>query len=72
MEAYALDPWVEGQRQLVATSGPVALSPEQSQEWPVQWSMPWQGEDQQVEFLLFMDEEPEPYRRLVLWINIKE
>ena len=36
----------------------------------ITWSMPWEGDDQIVEFWLFIDNEPQPDRQLRLWLNV--
>lgn len=72
VEVWAVDPWTEGRRELVARSGPVPLAVGQGHEWPVTWQMPWAGDDQVVELLLFEGEGAEPYRSLRLWLNVKE
>jgi uncharacterized membrane protein len=71
IEAYVVDPWQE-QRVLVAEQEPLKLGVEEVYERPLTWAMPVQGDDQQVEFLLFIDGQVEPYRRLVLWLDVEE
>jgi uncharacterized membrane protein len=34
--------------------------------------MPVAGDDQQVQFLLYIDDQSEPYRQLRLWLNVLE
>jgi uncharacterized membrane protein len=72
VEIWAADPWNAGRRALVAQEGPIILRADEQREWPVTWQLPWAGNDQQVEFLLFSDDSPEPYRRLRLWLNVVE
>lgn len=71
VELWAVDPWQAERRQLVATAGPVALAPGATHEQPISWAMPWAGDDQTVELLLFSGEDPAPYRRLKLWLNVQ-
>jgi uncharacterized membrane protein len=73
VEVWAVDPWGD-KRELINTMGPFSLEPEQSVEQPVFWSMPWAGDDQIVEFLLYAggQEGDEPYRLLRLWMNVME
>jgi uncharacterized membrane protein len=71
VQAYAVDPW-ESQRQLVAEQGPVQLAVGAAYEQPITWQMPKAGQDQQVEFLLFIEGQAEPYRRLVLWLDVED
>lgn len=71
VEVWAVDPWQERQQQ-VQTAGPFPLGREEELERPLTWQMPWPGQDQQLLFWLFIDDEPEPYRRLRLWLNVVE
>lgn len=71
VELWAVDPWQAGRRQLVAAAGPVDLVPGATHEQALSWAMPWAGADQTVELLLFSGEDPEPYRRLKLWLNVR-
>jgi uncharacterized membrane protein len=71
VQAYAVDPW-ESQRRLVAEQGPIRLGVGESYEQPFVWQMPWPGQDQQVEFLLFVEGQAEPYRRLALWLDVED
>ena len=41
-------------------------------EFPLSWGMPWAGQDQQVEFLLFKVGEEGAYRALRLWLDVEE
>ena len=72
VEVWAVDPWTEGKRVLVNQTGPITLPRKHGREWPLTWHMPWAGDDQIVEFLLYTAGEPEPYRQLRLWLNVKE
>jgi uncharacterized membrane protein len=71
VEVWAVDPW-SNRRQLVNTAGPIDLEKGESLEQPIEWQMPWAGDDQQVEFYLFAggEETAEPYRQLRLWLNV--
>ena len=69
--------WVEdsqeaGRREKVASFGPYPLERGQNLEEIISWRMPWAGPDQKIEFLLWFDDHPEPYRRLQLFTDIKE
>lgn len=70
LEIWVIHPWNPDQRALVAREGPITLSPGHQQEWPISWRMPWSGDDQQVDFLLFTDDKAAPYRQLQLWVNV--
>lgn len=72
VEVWAIDPWRSNQRQLLSEIEPGTLSANQTEESPVTWSMPWAGKDQKVEFLLFIDNQTEPYRQLRLWLDVVE
>jgi uncharacterized membrane protein len=48
----------------------IIVEPGEKREWPIQWRMPRVGNDQQVEIVLFSEEQMEPYRRLQLWLNV--
>jgi uncharacterized membrane protein len=81
VEVWAVDPFSEESRQLVAQSPPQTLPPQGTIEWPLTWSMPkvnpgsvatGTGPDQQVEFLLYIDNQPAPYRHLLLWLDVAE
>lgn len=61
-----------GRRQLVAQDGPYTLENGNGREWPITWTMPWAGDDQVVELLLFDGDGTEPYRSLRLWLNVTE
>ncbi len=50
--------------------GPVTLQDGAVWEAPVAYALPRAGHDQQVEFLLYRDGAPEPYRCLRLWIDV--
>ena len=67
-----VNPWDEGQRTLVQEDETLSLDVEESKEWPMTWQMPWAGDDQVVEFLLFIDGQRDPYRSLRLWLDVVE
>lgn len=72
VEVWAVYPWGAGRRMLVAQAGPITLQPGQQREWPMTWRMPWAGEDQKVEILLFTADSQKPYRTLYMWLNVVE
>lgn len=72
IELWANDPWQPGRRQQVGAVGPLSLQPGEAWRGPMRWVMPWAGRDQQVEILLYVDQEPMPYRRLLLWLDVTE
>ena len=71
VEAWAVDPWANRQ-QLVQRIDGIVLKKGESLEQPIEWQIPWAGNDQQVEFYLFNedDEGTEPYRLLRLWLDV--
>jgi uncharacterized membrane protein len=71
VEIWAIDP-SNDRREKVGESLPITLQPGESIEWPLSWSMPWPGDDQQVQFLLFHDDDSDPYRQLRLWLNVTD
>lgn len=70
VEVWASDSWNPDRRALVSQVGPMTVQPGQDLEQPVTWRMPVAGNDQQVEFLLFTGDNPQPYRRLRLLLNV--
>lgn len=72
VELWVQDTWQLERRQQVAELEPFTLAPGEAGRWPVAWSMPWAGQDQQVELLLFRDVETQPYRRLLLWLDVRQ
>lgn len=69
-EVWAADLWTGSRRQLLISGGPYWLARGDQREWPVSWRMPWSGDDQVVEFLLFDGISPTPYRTLRLYLNV--
>ena len=74
---YHYEVWVANnlnpnRRQRLLKSASFVLRPGEKLEFPVSWYMPWVGEDQIVELFLFSKNDPEPYRRLRMWINVQE
>jgi uncharacterized membrane protein len=71
IEVWVEDPLEENQRERTGSIQQFTLPVGKTVEFPIQWYMPWSGEDQIVEFLLFIDDESEPYRKLRLWLNVE-
>ena len=67
---YRIEVQVDGE--VIGTTETIALRDGQVWEAQVIFALPRAGVDQQVDFLLYRDGQPEPYRRLRLWINIVE
>jgi uncharacterized membrane protein len=72
IEVWAVDRRDPRQRALTGRAGPLMLEPGQLLEQPISWRMPWPGDDQAAELLLFTEGSPEPYRRLRLSIAVGE
>lgn len=80
VEVWVVDVW-EDRDALITREGPFTLAPEEKVETEVDWSMPWVGRDQRVEFRLFgredeLDETRQapwgpPYRRVHLWLDVE-
>jgi uncharacterized membrane protein len=67
---YRVEAQVDGEQ--IGTTGSVSLWDRQVWEAQLIFTLPQVGEDQQIVFLLYRDGEPEPYRKLQLWIDIVE
>lgn len=70
VEVWAVDPGEGDRRLMIAEIAPFTLPVGQTFEYPLTWSMPWEGEDQQVEFYLLVNGQPEPYRKLRIWLDV--
>jgi uncharacterized membrane protein len=70
IEAWVHDPQNPARRQLVTALAPFALDPVRLHQFSLTWSMPWSGEDQQVNFLLYQGASTVPYRHLRLILNV--
>ncbi len=70
VEAWVNDGWNPSHRSLVFQSGAISLSPGQVRQMALSWRMPWAGDDQEVDILLFVDGHSESYRRLRMWMNV--
>ena len=68
VEVWAVNP--QGRREHLLTDGWYRLAQGVTREWPVSWQMPWPGDDQLVELLLFEGEQSTPYRGLRLWLDV--
>ena len=71
VEVWAINPAKE-QRELLTQTSSILLSAGDEQETRLTWTMPWAGNQQKVEFLLFMDDDSTPYRQLRLWLDVIE
>jgi len=57
--------------QLVAQIGPITLTDGATWEGPLRYALPHAGDNQQVDVFLFHDDDPTPYRKLRLWIDVQ-
>ena len=74
VEVWVVDTWTPDRKELVSTAGPFTLPQADQLTQSIGWAMPWAGDDQQVELLLFIQDQDstEPYRRLRLWLDVSE
>jgi uncharacterized membrane protein len=63
---------MEGEDKLIGYIEPFDLSPGQAYETVIQWQPTEPGFDREIVFFLYRADDPEPYRRLVLWVNVAE
>jgi uncharacterized membrane protein len=72
VEIWAVDPESSSQRALLVQTEPFLLRRGMQYQTEQAWILPWQGRDQQVEFLLFIDKDQQPYRTLRLILNVTD
>jgi len=72
VEVWAVDPESSSQRVLLVQTEPFLLRRGMRRQTAQTLIMPWQGQDQQVEFLLFIDKDQQPYRTLRLILNVTD
>lgn len=68
--AYSIEVRIDGEQ--VQEIGPISLAHEEKWEEPVTFVLSKAGEDLKVKFLLYRDDESEPYRELDLRLDVKE
>ena len=68
--AYSIEVRIDGEQ--VQEIGPISLAHEEKWEEPVTFVPSKAGEDLKVEFLLYKDDESEPYRELDFRLDVKE
>ena len=71
-EVWVTDTLNHGRRERIMQSDTFSLHPGEKFEQPVAWHMPWAGDDQKVELLLFYNSVSQPDRQLKMWINVRE
>lgn len=57
---------------MLAAVGPLQLDDGATWSQPVAFTLPAAGDDQAVDILLFRNAQPEPYRQLRLWMDVRE
>ena len=68
--AYSIEVRIDGEQ--VQEIGPISLTHEEKWEEPVTFVPSKAGEDLKVDFLLYRDDESEPYRELDLRLDVKD
>ena len=71
-EVWVIDNSHPERRKLVMPSEAFLLRPGEKYERSASWRMPWIGDDQKVEILLFSNNDPIPSHQLQMWINVRE
>jgi uncharacterized membrane protein len=71
-EVWVTDNLILNKRERVLQSESFLLKPGEKFENSVSWRMPWAGEDQKAELLLFYENDSKPARQLQMWINVRE
>jgi uncharacterized membrane protein len=75
-ETYHVEVWVtwawepDAWWTLVQETDPLTLEPGEETEQVVTWTMPWEAEDAQVYFRLYREDDTEPYRELLIWMDV--
>jgi uncharacterized membrane protein len=70
VEIWQVDPFSD-RRSLAGQAESFTLPVGDTRQWSQPWQALWSGDDQQFEFLLFTAGQPEPYRRLLLWLDVE-
>jgi uncharacterized membrane protein len=70
VEVWQVDPLDGTHRQLVGEAPLFTIQVNETSQWDQTWQPAWPGQDQQFEFLLYTANDPDPYRQLLLWMNI--
>jgi len=71
-EIWVTDSLNPNRRERVVKSDSFSLKRGEKYEDSIYWYMPWVGEDQIVELLLFYNDDSVPSRQLRMWINVQE
>lgn len=70
VEIWSQDAWDSASRQRLVRTGDYLLGTGETLEVPLRWRMPQAGIDQRVDILLFIDDQPSPYRNLRMFLNV--
>ncbi len=71
IEVWVVDTPPTRSRMLVKDIGWMTVPPGERLEQPLSWKMPWAGNDQRIELLLFAGSDEQPHRHLDLWLNVE-
>lgn len=71
-EVWVTDTLNPERRERIMRSDTFLLHPGGKFEQSMFWHMPWAGDDQKVELLLFYTDDSKPYRKLKMSINVRE
>lgn len=63
---------ISSQGSSLSSAGPFELEPGENRQFPLRVSLFEPGQDVQVVFSLFIDDQTQPYRRLELWLSVIE
>lgn len=72
VEVWVQDTWSPERRAQIKALEPFTVAGEGTVELPVHWTMPWSGDDQQVDIFLFMDDDGTPHRSLRLFLDVAD
>jgi uncharacterized membrane protein len=70
VEVWQVDPLDGTHRQQVGRAPLFIVPGGETSQWDQTWQPAWSGQDQQFEFLLYTANDPDPYRQLLLCMNI--
>lgn len=71
-EVWVVDSLDQNRRERVMQSTIFSLPSGKKYEQNVSWHMPWAGDAQRVDLLLFSNSDPAPFRQLRMWIDVHE
>jgi uncharacterized membrane protein len=71
-DVWQVDPSDQNHRQLVGYVPAFLTNIGETIQWDQSWQAAWAGQDQKFEFNLYINRILDPYRQLVLWMNINQ